>query len=68
MGRDCYLPQWFGAAHPKYRTPYRSIVFLVPVALVFASPVLSCRALEEIDEALGLNTLEHLRVMAMALR
>jgi hypothetical protein len=36
MGRDHYLPAWFGAVHPKYRTPYRSIIFLVPVALVFA--------------------------------
>ena len=36
MGRDHYLPQWFGAVHPKYRTPYRSIIFLVPIALIFA--------------------------------
>ena len=36
MGRDRYLPAWFGAVHPVYRTPYRSIVFLVPIALVFA--------------------------------
>ena len=36
MGRDRYLPLWFGAVHPRYRTPYRSIVFLVPVALIFA--------------------------------
>ncbi len=36
MGRDHYLPEWFGAVHPKYRTPYRSIIFLVPVALMFA--------------------------------
>ena len=36
MGRDRYLPTWFGAVHPVYRTPYRSIVFLVPIALVFA--------------------------------
>ncbi len=36
MGRDKYLPSWFGAVHPKYRTPYRSIVFLVPIALIFA--------------------------------
>lgn len=36
MGRDRYLPQVFGAVHPKYRTPYRAIVFLVPVALAFA--------------------------------
>ena len=36
MGRDRYLPLWFGAVHPRFRTPYRSIVFLVPVALIFA--------------------------------
>ena len=36
MGRDHYLPQWFGAVHPKFRTPYRSIIFLVPIALIFA--------------------------------
>jgi ethanolamine permease len=36
MARDRYLPQWFGAVHPKFRTPYRSIVFLVPVAVLFA--------------------------------
>jgi ethanolamine permease len=35
MGRDSYLPTWFGAVHPKYRTPYRSILFLVPVAISF---------------------------------
>jgi ethanolamine permease len=35
MGRDRYLPKWFGAVHPKYRTPYRSILFLVPVAISF---------------------------------
>ena len=39
MGRDRYLPVWFGAVHPKYRTPFRSIVFLIPVALVFALQV-----------------------------
>ena len=36
MGRDKYLPGWFGAVHPVYRTPYRSIIFLIPIALVFA--------------------------------
>ena len=36
MGRDNYLPAWFGAVHPVYRTPYRSIIFLVPIALIFA--------------------------------
>ncbi|WP_395660287.1 APC family permease [Aestuariivirga sp.] len=36
LGRDRYLPSWFSAVHPKYRTPYRSIMFLVPIALAFA--------------------------------
>jgi ethanolamine permease len=36
MGRDRYLPMWFGAVHPKYRTPFRSILFLTPVAAIFA--------------------------------
>jgi ethanolamine permease len=36
MSRDRYLPAWFSAVHPRYRTPYRSVVFLVPVAIAFA--------------------------------
>ena len=35
MGRDRYLPIWFAAVHPRYRTPYRSIIFLIPVAVSF---------------------------------
>jgi ethanolamine permease len=36
LGRDRYLPSWFSAVHPKYRTPYRAILFLLPIALAFA--------------------------------
>ena len=36
MGRDRYMPEWFGAVHPRYRTPCRAILFLVPIAVVFA--------------------------------
>jgi ethanolamine permease len=36
MGRDRYMPQWFGAVHPRYRTPFRSIIFLIPIAVSFA--------------------------------
>jgi len=36
MGRDRYMPVWFGAVHPRYRTPYRSILFLIPIAVSFA--------------------------------
>ncbi|HNB28309.1 MAG TPA: amino acid permease [Alphaproteobacteria bacterium] len=35
MGRDRYLPQIFAAVHPKYRTPYRAILFLIPIAVGF---------------------------------
>jgi ethanolamine permease len=35
MSRDRYLPLWFGAVHPRYRTPYRALLFLVPVAISF---------------------------------
>ena len=35
LGRDRYLPTWFSAVHPKYRTPYRSILFLMPIAVAF---------------------------------
>jgi len=36
MGRDRYLPTWFGAVHPRYRTPFRSIIFLIPIGVIFA--------------------------------
>ena len=39
MGRDRYLPSWFGAVHPRYRTPYRAILFLIPIAMAFALKV-----------------------------
>jgi len=35
MGRDRYLPQFFAAVHPRYRTPYRAILFLIPIAASF---------------------------------
>jgi ethanolamine permease len=36
MGRDRYMPLWFGAVHPQHRTPFRSIVFLIPIIVVAA--------------------------------
>src|SRR5215813_8003217 len=36
VGRDRYLPVWFAAVHPKYRTPFRSIIFLIPIGIIFA--------------------------------
>lgn len=36
MSRDRYIPTWFGAVHPRYRTPYRAVLFLIPIAVSFA--------------------------------
>src|SRR5262245_23676278 len=36
LGRDRYLPTWFSAVHPTYRTPSRALLFLMPIALAFA--------------------------------
>ncbi|HML91084.1 amino acid permease [Methyloceanibacter sp.] len=36
MARDCYLPNWMCAVHPRHRTPHRAIVALVPVTMAFA--------------------------------
>ena len=36
MGRDNFLPTWFGAIHPRYRTPFRAILFLIPLGISFA--------------------------------
>ncbi|MDO9508719.1 MAG: amino acid permease [Thermovirgaceae bacterium] len=35
MARDTLIPEYFAAVHPKYRTPYRAILFLLPIALAF---------------------------------
>ena len=35
MGRDQFIPRWFGGVHPKYKTPYRAILFLVPIMIAF---------------------------------
>ena len=31
MARSGILPAWFGEIHPKYRTPYKAILFTVIV-------------------------------------
>ena len=35
MGRDQFIPRWFGGVHPRYKTPYRAILFLVPIMIAF---------------------------------
>jgi len=35
MARDTLVPDFFAALHPKYKTPYRAIMFLLPIAVAF---------------------------------
>ena len=35
MSRDTLLPAQFGALHPVYKTPYRAIIFLLPISMAF---------------------------------
>ena len=34
MSRSGILPAWFGEIHPKYRTPYKAILFTIIVVLL----------------------------------
>ena len=36
LSRDNLLPDTFGKSHPKFNSPYRAILFLAPVAVIFA--------------------------------
>lgn len=36
MSHDTLLPDYFGRMHPKYGSAYRSILFLLPIAIAFA--------------------------------
>ena len=37
MSRDTLIPGVFAAVHPRYKTPYRAILFLLPIAMVFGA-------------------------------
>ena len=36
LSSDAILPDVFAKIHPKYNTPYRSILFLLPISIAFA--------------------------------
>ena len=35
MANDTLLPEFFAVIHPKYKTPYRAILFLLPISIAF---------------------------------
>ncbi|WNY26517.1 amino acid permease [Methanolapillus ohkumae] len=36
LARDEFVSDWFIAVHPKYKSPYRAVIFTLPVAIGFA--------------------------------
>ncbi|WP_292484689.1 APC family permease [Methanohalobium sp.] len=36
LAKDDYVAKWFSAVHPYYRSPYRSVIFTMPIAIAFA--------------------------------
>ncbi len=36
LSRDHFLTNWFADVHPRYSTPYRSVIFTMPIAIAFA--------------------------------
>ena len=36
LSKDKLIPDFFAVTHPKYNTPYRAIIFLLPVSMAFA--------------------------------
>ena len=35
MSRDTLIPEQFGQLHPRYKSPHRAILFLLPISLAF---------------------------------
>ena len=35
MAEDTLIPKYFAVRHPKYRSPHRAIIFLLPIAIAF---------------------------------
>lgn len=35
MSRDTLIPEEFAEVHPRFKTPYRAVVFLLPIAVAF---------------------------------
>ncbi|MCD4800080.1 MAG: APC family permease, partial [Methanococcoides sp.] len=36
LSRDKFLTNWFADVHPRYSTPYRAVIFTMPIAIAFA--------------------------------
>ena len=36
LSRDNYVSPWFASVHPKYSTPYKAVIFTMPIAVAFA--------------------------------
>lgn len=67
MGRDIVLPQWFGFAHPRYKTPSNGILFTGGLAVLLAMTG-RAETLAEISSALFMVSYSLLSISALVMR
>ncbi|WP_406660359.1 amino acid permease [Methanolobus sp. ZRKC3] len=36
LSRDHFVSNWFASVHPGYQTPYKAVIFTMPIAIAFA--------------------------------
>ena len=59
MSRDTLISEAFAAVHPRYNTPYRAIIFLLPIAIAFGFTGL-------LDQVITFSILSALLVYALS--
>jgi amino acid transporter len=67
MGRDLVLPEWFGRAHPKYKTPANGILFTGGLAILLAMTG-KAETLAEISSALFMVSYALLSISLLVMR
>jgi len=59
MSRDTLISEAFGVVHPRHNTPYRAIIFLLPIAIAFGFTGL-------LDQVITFSILSALLVYALS--
>ncbi|MBN2002859.1 MAG: amino acid permease [Anaerolineae bacterium] len=67
MGRDCIMPDWFNAIHPKFLTPYRSVV-VTGIGAVLLALSGQAEVLTEVSSALFMVSYALLAISVLVMR
>lgn len=67
MGRDRVLPEWFGRAHPRFKTPANGIVFTGGLAVLLAMTG-KAETLAEISSAMFMVSYSLLSISVLVMR